>query len=148
MFFSLSLVISLFLSRNLRNNEHLFKYSLIWFFINFMSFSLACMLAHVHMPCFLFSAEYYDNNHCHSCHSTCETCDGPTESNCLSCPQSLLLQSNHCVSTCDDGYYMEAGVCAKCLHTCTQCVSRMNCTACAKGLQLQSGECRTTCADG
>ncbi|XP_059222311.1 furin-like protease 2 isoform X2 [Stomoxys calcitrans] len=93
-------------------------------------------------------SEYYDNNHCHPCHSTCETCDGPTESNCLSCPQSLLLQNKHCVSTCDDGYYMEAGVCAKCLHTCTQCVSRMNCTACAKGLQLQSGECRTTCADG
>ncbi|XP_028894681.1 furin-like protease 2 [Zeugodacus cucurbitae] len=93
-------------------------------------------------------SEYYDNNHCHPCHSTCETCDGPTESNCLSCPQSLLLQSSRCVSSCDDGFYMEAGVCAKCLHTCTQCVSRMNCTACAKGLQLQSGECRTTCADG
>uniref|UniRef100_A0A1A9VBT7 Furin-like cysteine-rich domain-containing protein n=1 Tax=Glossina austeni TaxID=7395 RepID=A0A1A9VBT7_GLOAU len=93
-------------------------------------------------------SEYYDNSHCHPCHSTCETCDGPTESNCLSCPQSLLLQNSRCVSSCDDGYYMEAGVCAKCLHTCTQCVSRMNCTACAKGLQLQSGECRTTCADG
>ncbi|XP_053949686.1 furin-like protease 2 isoform X1 [Anastrepha ludens] len=93
-------------------------------------------------------SEYYDNNHCHTCHSTCETCDGPTESNCLSCPQSLLLQSHRCVSSCDDGFYMEAGICAKCLHTCTQCVSRMNCTACAKGLQLQSGECRTTCADG
>ncbi|XP_036319239.1 furin-like protease 2 isoform X3 [Rhagoletis pomonella] len=93
-------------------------------------------------------SEYYDNNHCHACHSTCETCDGPTESHCLSCPQSLLLQSQRCVSSCDDGFYMEAGICAKCLHTCTQCVSRMNCTACAKGLQLQSGECRTTCADG
>lgn len=93
-------------------------------------------------------SEYFDNGHCHPCHSTCETCDGPTETNCLKCPPSLLLQSNRCVSTCDDGYYMEAGVCAKCLHTCTQCVSRMNCTACAKGLQLQSGECRTTCADG
>lgn len=93
-------------------------------------------------------SEYNDNGHCHSCHSTCETCDGPTETNCLTCQPSLLLQSNRCVSTCDDGYYMEAGVCAKCLHTCIQCVSRMNCTACAKGLQLQSGECRTTCADG
>ncbi|XP_055845205.1 furin-like protease 2 isoform X2 [Episyrphus balteatus] len=93
-------------------------------------------------------SEYYDNGHCHPCHSTCESCDGPTERNCLSCPQSLLLQTNRCVSTCDEGFYMEAGVCAKCLHTCTQCVSRMNCTTCAKGLQLQSGECRTTCADG
>lgn len=43
---------------------------------------------------------------------------------------------------------METGICAKCLHTCNQCVSRMNCTSCAKGLQLQSGECRTTCAEG
>lgn len=96
----------------------------------------------------IYTAEYSDNGHCHACHSTCETCIGPTESNCLTCSSSLLLQNNKCVNTCDDGYYMEAGTCAKCLHTCTQCVSRMNCTSCAKGLQLQSGECRTTCAEG
>lgn len=94
------------------------------------------------------TAEYYDNGHCHACHSTCETCNGPTENDCLTCASPLLRKNNKCVSTCDDGYYMEAGICAKCLHTCTQCVSRMNCTACAKGLQLQSGECRTTCAQG
>lgn len=95
-----------------------------------------------------FQAEYYDNGHCHTCHSTCETCKGPTEADCLTCSSSLLLQNNKCVNTCDDGYYMEAGICAKCLHTCNQCVSRMNCTSCSKGLQLQSGECRTTCAEG
>lgn len=97
---------------------------------------------------FIYLAEYYDNGHCHACHSTCETCNGPTESDCLTCASPLLRKNNKCVSTCEDGYYMEAGICAKCLHTCTQCVSRMNCTACAKGLQLQSGECRTTCAEG
>lgn len=96
----------------------------------------------------LFSAEYYKNGHCHACHSTCETCNGPTESDCLTCASPLLLQNNKCVSTCDVGYYVEAGMCAKCLHTCIECVSRMNCTACAKGLQLQSGECRATCAEG
>ncbi|XP_055634461.1 furin-like protease 2 isoform X2 [Toxorhynchites rutilus septentrionalis] len=93
-------------------------------------------------------SEYYENGHCHSCHSTCETCTGPTEHECLTCASPLLLQNQRCVNECDDGYYMEVGVCAKCLHTCTQCVSRMNCTSCQKGLQLQSGECRTTCADG
>lgn len=93
-------------------------------------------------------AEYYDNGHCHACHSICETCNGPTENDCLTCASPLLRKNNKCVSACDDGYYMEAGICAKCLHTCIQCVSRMNCTACAKGLQLQSGECRTTCAQG
>lgn len=95
-----------------------------------------------------FPAEYYDNGHCHACHSTCETCKGPTEGDCLTCASPLLLQGDKCVNTCDEGFYMEAGICAKCLHTCTQCVSRMNCTGCAKGLQLQSGECRTTCAEG
>uniref|UniRef100_A0A2M4DS50 furin n=1 Tax=Anopheles darlingi TaxID=43151 RepID=A0A2M4DS50_ANODA len=93
-------------------------------------------------------SEYFENGHCHPCHSTCETCTGPTENDCLTCTSNLLLQGQRCVNVCDDGYYMEVGVCAKCLHTCTQCVSRMNCTACMKGLQLQSGECRTTCADG
>ncbi|XP_058061771.1 furin-like protease 2 [Anopheles bellator] len=93
-------------------------------------------------------SEYFENGHCHPCHSTCETCTGPTENDCLTCTSNLLLQGQRCVNVCDDGYYMEVGVCAKCLHTCTQCVSRMNCTACMRGLQLQSGECRTTCADG
>uniref|UniRef100_A0A182N4U3 EGF-like domain-containing protein n=1 Tax=Anopheles dirus TaxID=7168 RepID=A0A182N4U3_9DIPT len=93
-------------------------------------------------------SEYFENGHCHPCHSTCETCTGPTENECLTCASSLLLQGQRCVNVCDEGYYMEVGVCAKCLHTCTQCVSRMNCTSCMKGLQLQSGECRTTCADG
>lgn len=103
---------------------------------------------HIFFLFFTRAAEYYDNGHCHACHSTCETCKGPTEGDCLTCASPLLLQRDKCVSTCDEGYYMEAGVCAKCLHTCTQCVSRMNCTSCAKGLQLQSGECRTTCAEG
>lgn len=97
---------------------------------------------------FFFPAEYADNGRCHSCHSTCETCMSPTENDCLTCSNNLLLQNNKCVSACDKGFFMEAGICTVCLHTCTQCVSRMNCTECVKGLQLQSGECRATCADG
>uniref|UniRef100_A0A1S4GGJ0 furin n=1 Tax=Anopheles gambiae TaxID=7165 RepID=A0A1S4GGJ0_ANOGA len=100
------------------------------------------------LECPVWPSEYFENGHCHPCHSTCETCTGPTENECLTCASNLLLQGARCVNVCDEGYYMEVGVCAKCLHTCTQCVSRMNCTACMKGLQLQSGECRTTCADG
>lgn len=96
----------------------------------------------------LMLAEYYENGQCHSCHSTCETCTGPTESDCLTCSSDLLLQSNKCINVCDEGFFVEGGMCAKCLHTCTQCVSRTNCTSCVKGLQLQSGECRGTCADG
>lgn len=107
-----------------------------------------CFFLPLSLPLVNYPAEYSDSGHCRPCHSTCETCTGSTEGECLSCSASFMLQHNKCVTSCDDGYYMETGGCAKCLHTCTQCVSRMNCTQCAKGLLLQSGECRTTCADG
>ncbi|XP_030379433.1 furin-like protease 2 isoform X2 [Scaptodrosophila lebanonensis] len=95
-------------------------------------------------------SEYFSQNddQCKLCHSSCETCNGPVETNCLTCHQGRLLELNSCVSGCKDGFFMEAGVCSPCLHTCTQCVSRTNCTNCAKDLKLQNGECRTTCADG
>ncbi|XP_034935212.1 furin-like protease 2 [Chelonus insularis] len=98
------------------------------------------------------SSEYYDNGHCKLCHSTCETCAGPTENFCISCSSPLILQNHECVPQCDDGYYLLAqssrSICSPCLHTCKTCVSRLNCTACQDGLQLQSGECRSACAPG
>ncbi|KAI8035334.1 furin-like protease 2 isoform X2 [Drosophila gunungcola] len=87
--------------------------------------------------------------HCSPCHASCGSCNGPAETNCMSCPPSRLLEQSRCVSGCRDGFFMEAGsVCSPCLHTCSQCVSRTNCSNCSKGLELQNGECRTTCADG
>ncbi|XP_046836770.1 furin-like protease 2 isoform X1 [Vespa crabro] len=98
------------------------------------------------------TAEYYNDGHCKPCHSTCESCAGPTEDFCISCQSPLLLQGRRCVSQCDDGYYSVAQpsrpICVPCLHTCKSCVSRLNCTACQDGLQLQSGECRSSCAQG
>ncbi|KAH8408854.1 hypothetical protein KR009_002398 [Drosophila setifemur] len=85
---------------------------------------------------------------CRACHPSCETCNGPSETNCMTCPSSRLLEQSRCVSGCQEGFFMETGVCSPCLHTCSQCVSRTNCSNCSKGLELQNGECRTTCADG
>lgn len=100
--------------------------------------------------CFFHAAEYFSQaeSKCVACHDSCETCNGPLASNCLSCTQNRLLEQSSCVTGCQDGYFMETGVCTPCLHTCTQCVSRTNCSNCSKGLELQNGECRTTCADG
>lgn len=97
---------------------------------------------------FFFVVEYFDGNHCQICHSKCESCNGPNITDCLSCSSSLLLQDTKCVNACDDGYFIDAGSCARCLHTCTNCVSRTNCTSCNKNLHLQSGECRSSCAEG
>ncbi|KPU75290.1 uncharacterized protein Dana_GF19273, isoform B [Drosophila ananassae] len=87
-------------------------------------------------------------DHCLACDASCESCSGPSETNCTSCAPNRLLEQKRCVSGCQDGFFMETGVCLPCLHTCSQCVSRTNCSNCLKGLQLQNGECRTTCADG
>nr|XP_017011796.2 furin-like protease 2 isoform X3 [Drosophila takahashii] len=86
---------------------------------------------------------------CSPCHASCGSCNGPAETNCMSCAPSRLLEQSRCVNGCREGFFMEAGsVCSPCLHTCSQCVSRTNCSNCSKGLELQNGECRTTCADG
>lgn len=97
---------------------------------------------------FKILAEFYDKGQCHSCHSTCSSCTGPTENDCLSCAASLYLQETKCVSVCEDGYFLDSKICSKCLHTCSLCNSRNNCTKCVKGLVLQSGTCRGTCEDG
>ncbi|XP_051169950.1 furin-like protease 2 isoform X1 [Leptopilina boulardi] len=98
------------------------------------------------------SSEFYEAGHCKPCHSTCETCVGPTEDFCISCQNPLLLQGRRCVAQCDDGYYSKVQpsgpICAPCLQTCKTCVSEMNCTTCQEALQLQSGECRSSCAEG
>ncbi|XP_074038039.1 furin-like protease 2 isoform X2 [Leptinotarsa decemlineata] len=94
--------------------------------------------------------QYFDGGLCKPCHSTCDSCDGPTEKACISCASPLILQGTRCVGRCDRGFYNErdSQLCKPCLHTCSKCLAKTNCTECQSGLQLQSGECRTTCATG
>ncbi|XP_049766242.1 furin-like protease 2 [Schistocerca cancellata] len=98
------------------------------------------------------SGEFYDagGGRCRPCHSTCEACDGATESACVRCASPLLLQGRRCASACDAGWFPEprAAACLRCPHVCTRCQSPLNCTACAPGLLLQSGQCRPVCAPG
>nr|CAD7434599.1 unnamed protein product [Timema monikensis] len=92
--------------------------------------------------------EYWEAGHCRPCHSTCETCTGPTEYNCISCESPLLLHGTQCLTTCLTGLYLDQDTCMPCLHTCQSCTSRVNCTQCTPGLHLQGGECRAACATG
>ncbi|KAG5898892.1 hypothetical protein JTB14_003286 [Gonioctena quinquepunctata] len=50
---------------------------------------------------------YYDGGQCKPCHSTCGSCDGPTERACLSCASPFILQGTRCVGKCDKGFYNE-----------------------------------------
>ncbi|KAI5694478.1 hypothetical protein M8J76_010586 [Diaphorina citri] len=93
--------------------------------------------------------EYWSGSACERCHTTCELCDGPAADSCLTCPGDKLLEASSCVAACSEGFYQDQGrTCTPCLHTCSQCVSRINCTVCQPPLLLQSGQCRATCARG
>ncbi|XP_025833035.1 furin-like protease 2 [Agrilus planipennis] len=94
--------------------------------------------------------QYIDGGNCKPCHSTCETCDGPTEHTCLSCANPLILQGTHCVAECEKGSFHDkmSRTCEPCYHTCQECVSKTNCSICTNGLLLQGGECRASCAAG
>ncbi|CAG9791010.1 unnamed protein product [Diatraea saccharalis] len=95
------------------------------------------------------SGEYISEQRtCKRCDASCESCFGGEGKDCLTCPSPNLLQDQRCVSECSQGYYAEAGRCTRCVHGCSECVSRLNCTACVGTLRLQSGACRASCADG
>nr|CAD7204227.1 unnamed protein product [Timema douglasi] len=94
------------------------------------------------------SGQYWEDSQCLPCHPSCDSCEGPTSSDCLSCLSPLLLQGSRCLEHCLDGFFREQGMCVPCLHTCTHCLARTNCTQCASGLHLQNGECHSSCAPG
>ncbi|EWS75215.1 leishmanolysin family protein (macronuclear) [Tetrahymena thermophila SB210] len=66
-----------------------------------------------------------------SCHSSCKTCTGPSQSNCTSCFDSFYLDNNQCQT---------------CLSPCDNCsISQDNCTSCINGYNLNSNKCEIIC---
>lgn len=84
------------------------------------------------------TAEYLEDGNCKPCHSTCETCNGPTEQACLSCNSPFILQNTKCVAACEKGFYLGANspMCSTCHHSCSSCTSRRNCTECFSALHV------------
>lgn len=70
-------------------------------------------------------------NVCDPCHSSCYTCDGPLDTDCLSCSSgNLNVSSSKCVASCGDGKYSSNNVCYSCASYCKTCTSGTVCTAC------------------
>ncbi|KAL4503914.1 hypothetical protein ABPG72_022544 [Tetrahymena utriculariae] len=66
-----------------------------------------------------------------SCHSSCKTCSGPSQSNCTSC---------------FDSFYLDNSQCKACLSPCDNCTkSQDNCTSCINGYTLNTNKCEITC---
>jgi len=94
------------------------------------------------------SDEYYldsSTQTCKACYGACKTCSGSLESNCLTCPTGLTLNSDgEC--GCDTGYYLNTTTftCSACDATCGSCsgASSSQCVSCRDGFTLSNtGTC-------
>lgn len=91
---------------------------------------------------------------CMPCHSSCETCSGPGEGECITCRSGRLALDNVCYSVCPDGYYTDKKrkECMHCPPGCSTCNSA-TCLTCQLGYALnKKGKCAlegsSRCASG
>jgi proprotein convertase subtilisin/kexin type 5 len=70
------------------------------------------------------------------CHSSCETCYGENENQCLSCKNGYMVINGKCSDKCPDGYYKDSnGACQQCNSNCLTCEGpsindNNNCSSC------------------
>ena len=86
----------------------------------------------------------YDQNKYLYCNDSCASCDGPTDSDCLSCKSNNALKylaNKKCYNKCPDGFYpssQSSGYfkCEPCFETCGTCseeggdINNMKCNSC------------------
>lgn len=74
--------------------------------------------------------------HVMKCDSSCATCDGPTEFDCLTCSSNLEeVVDGDCVCDIGQGYYNESGTCVN------------KCSSTAQYLNPETRTCTTGCPD-
>ena len=110
------------------------------------------------VECSQCNAGYYYNNvthACAACDASCQTCSGPSSSQCLACNTGFVLTSGAC-SSCATGYHAVtvsgALTCPSCSAVSTGCIvctsgSSSQCTECDTGYGLNGGAC-TLCSTG
>ncbi|KRX04787.1 WW domain [Pseudocohnilembus persalinus] len=97
------------------------------------------------------------HNTCSDCYNTCQTCNGLSNTDCLSCTGAYYYydEDSTCVTTCVDGYWEDASdtsaqVCGDCDANCLTCGnSAVQCTSCyQKYLDPTTETCVATCPNG
>lgn len=75
---------------------------------------------------------------CAYCHSSCATCNGATEQDCITCRPSRYAWQNKCLNNCPDGYYADKKrlECLPCHEGCKTCISNGICSECLSSWTL------------
>ena len=83
---------------------------------------------------------------CFSCHSTCKSCIGSAQDQCLSCYEPLHFKSNKCRNlTCPYGQYVDSVLgCKPCsdLFTNSLTCNKTHAFLCTATFKLKNGECK------
>lgn len=92
----------------------------------------------------------YQTKICEPCHSSCLTCEGASNCQCLSCPKGLYFLDNECVSDCGPQKFGNSSdnTCQPCASPCLLCSTPDGpglCTACGSSLFLNNNECLSQC---
>lgn len=107
-----------------------------------------------HMPCLIDCPPNSFTNEalkaCIVCHSSCNTCSGITEEECLSCPTKKILFENKCLSFCPLAYFKDQAnrICKKCGDDCESCLNNKFCLKCESPYFLQDSFCLNECLHG
>ena len=95
-----------------------------------------CRVQEICIEC--LSGYYKEESSCKKCHSTCLTCGGPTENNCLTCDAlsatngKYHLKQNACIDSCPSNCFEETNICKECHESCLTCSGAFdnNCLTC------------------
>ena len=70
-------------------------------------------------------------NSCADCHSSCTSCNGSSETQCILCKPGRYSLEGKCLNSCPDGYYSDKKrkECLACSTGCATCSSD-NCLTC------------------
>ncbi|KAH8385207.1 hypothetical protein KR200_005715, partial [Drosophila serrata] len=93
-----------------------------------------------------------EDNKCAFCHSTCATCNGPTDQHCITCRPSRYAWQNKCLNSCPDGFYADKKrlECMPCQDGCKTCTSNGGaCSECLENWTLtKRDKCIVTGSEG
>lgn len=69
---------------------------------------------------------------CASCHLSCLTCNGSSESQCITCRSGRFSHDGKCLNSCPDGYYgdKKRQECMACPTGCATCSNNGFCLTC------------------